>query len=91
MSQKGLLKWRQNSLDYFAQFCSKCNSMLSKCLLNNVCREFRLLMSIFAVNAPLKLFRASVANADIGSLKFYNTLFDMYLDPMLAKFEPNRI
>ena len=27
--------------------------------------------SIFAVNLPLKLFRATVANADIGSLKDY--------------------
>ena len=32
--------------------------------------------SIFAVNLPLKLFPATVANADIGSLKSLHTLFD---------------
>ena len=39
----------------------------------------------------LKLFRATVANVDIGSLKFLHTLFDKYLDPMLVKFEQNRM
>ena len=45
--------------------------------------------SIFAVNLPLKLFPATVANADIGSLKSLHTLFDKYLDHMLMKFEGN--
>ena len=45
--------------------------------------------SIFAVNLPLKLFRATVANADTESLKSLHTLFDTYFDHMLAKFEPN--
>ena len=45
--------------------------------------------SIFAVNLPFKLFPATVANADIGSLKSLHTLFDKYLDHMLAKFEQN--
>ena len=47
--------------------------------------------SIFAVNLPLKLYRATAANADTGSLKFLHTLFDSYWDHMLAKFEANRI
>ena len=47
--------------------------------------------SIFAVNLPLKLFRAAIANADIGSLKSLHTLFDNYLDHMLVKFEQNRM
>ena len=45
---------------------------------------------IFAVNLPLNLFLATVANADIGSVKFLHTLFDTYLY-MLVKFEQNRI
>ena len=45
--------------------------------------------SIFVVNLPLKLFPATVANADIGSLKSLHTLFDKYLDHMLVKFEQN--
>ena len=46
--------------------------------------------SIFAGNLPLKLFRATVANADTESLKSLCTLFYTYLDNILAKFEPNR-
>ena len=45
--------------------------------------------SIFAVNLPLKLFTATVANADIGSQKSLHTLFDTYLDHMLVEFEQN--
>ena len=47
--------------------------------------------SIFAVNLPSKLFRATVANADTGILKSLRTLFDTYSDHILAKFEPNRM
>ena len=47
--------------------------------------------SNFAVNLELKPFRATVANADTRSLKSFHTLFDTYLDYMLAKFEANRI
>ena len=43
--------------------------------------------SFFSVN--LKLFSATVANADIGSLKSFHTLFDKYLDHMLMKSEQN--
>ena len=42
--------------------------------------------SIFAVNLPLKLFRATVANADIGSVKSLHTFLKKYLYPMLVKF-----
>ena len=42
----------------------------------------------FALNLPLKLSRATVANADHGRLKSLHTLFGMYLDHILAKFEP---
>ena len=45
----------------------------------------------FAVNLSLKLIRTTVANADTGNLKSLCTLFDTYLDRMLAKFEPNRM
>ena len=43
----------------------------------------------FAVNLTLKLFHATITNADTGSLKSLHTLFDTYLTRMLAKFEPN--
>ena len=45
----------------------------------------------FAVYLPLKIFRATVANTDTGSLKSLPTLFDTYLDSMLTKFEANRM
>ena len=47
--------------------------------------------SIFAVNLPLKLFRATVANTDTGSLKSLYTLFDTHFDYMLTKVEANRM
>ena len=46
---------------------------------------------IFAENLPLKLFRATVANADILSLKSLHKLLNTYLDHILPKFESNRI
>ena len=45
--------------------------------------------SFFAVNLPLKLFRAIVANADIGSLKYLHTFHKKCLYQMLVKFERN--
>ena len=45
--------------------------------------------SIFAVNLRLKLFPATVANDDFGSLKSLNTLFDKYSDHTLVEFEQN--
>ena len=45
--------------------------------------------SIFAVNLSLNLFRATAANAYIGSLKSLHILFNTYLDHMLVKFEWN--
>ena len=47
--------------------------------------------SIFAMNLPLKLLRAAVANADNESLNSLCTLFCIYSDHMLTKFEPHRI
>ena len=58
------------------RFCSNFTSMW-----------FKYLSKIFAGNLPLKLFRATVANADIGSFKYLYTLSDMYLDHILEKFE----
>ena len=46
---------------------------------------------IFAINLELKLFRATVANAKIGSLESLPTLFDTSLYHMLVKFEQNRM
>ena len=40
---------------------------------------------------PLKLFHATVANSDTGSLKSLHTLFDMHLDYILAKLKPNYV
>ena len=45
----------------------------------------------FEVNAPLNLFRATVANADTGSIKSLYTFFDTYLKRMLVKFDSNCI
>ena len=81
----------------------KFTSMYSKYLPNKLWRDFRLPIvsisngyikypigkSIFAVNLPLKLSKATVANAEIGSLKSLHTLFDKYLDHKLVKFEQN--
>ena len=47
--------------------------------------------SIFVVNFPLKLLGVTVANADTGSLKSLHTIFDIYLDHILAQFQPNRM
>ena len=47
--------------------------------------------SIFVVNLPLKLCRTPVANAYIKSLQSLHTLFESYLNHMLAKFEAKRM
>ena len=47
--------------------------------------------SSFAVNLPLKPFPATVANADIGSLKSLHAFLKTYLYHMLLKFEQNRM
>ena len=67
-------------------------------LSNNVRKDFKLDnikcpigKSIFAVNLPSKVFGASVANTDTGSLKSLHALFEKYLDYMLTKLEANRI
>ena len=39
---------------------------------------------------PNRVFYVTIADADIGSLKFLHTLFDTYLAHMLVKFEQNR-
>ena len=38
-----------------------------------------------------RAFYVTIADADIGTLKSLHTLFDMYLDHMLVKFEQNRV
>ena len=45
----------------------------------------------FDVNLPLKLFRSTVANADIGNLKSLHTFLTNCLCHMLVKFEQNRM
>ena len=47
--------------------------------------------SIFAENLLLKLFPATVANADIGSLKYFHTFLKKCLYHMLVEFEQNRM
>ena len=44
--------------------------------------------SIFAVNLPLKLSPATVANTDMGSLKSLHTLFGKYLDHTQLNLNP---
>ena len=46
---------------------------------------------IFAVNLPLKLFRDTVANVDIGSLNCLHTFLKKCLYHMLVKFDQNRM
>ena len=45
--------------------------------------------SIFSVNLPLKLFRATIANVDTGSLESLHTFLIkcLYHNHMLVKFE----
>ena len=66
-----------------------------QCHTSNSNLEYPIGKSIFAVNFPLKLFRITVANVYTKCLKLglksLRTLFDAYLDYMLAKFEPNRM
>ena len=47
--------------------------------------------SIFAVNLPFKLFPATVANADIESLKSLHTFLKKCLYFMQMKFEQYRM
>ena len=42
----------------------------------------------FCSNLPCKIFNATFANADTGSLKSLH-VFNTCLDHMMAKFEPN--
>ena len=43
------------------------------------------------LNLPLILFHAAVANSNTGSRNYLHTLFDTYLDHVIAKFKPNRL
>ena len=63
---------------------------MSNVSVSNVNLKYPIGKPIFAVNTPLKLFHATVANTNTESLKSLHTLFDTYSDYMLAKFEPNR-
>ena len=45
----------------------------------------------FATNFKIKLFRTTIANANIWSLKSLSTLFDTCFDHMLVKFEQNQM
>ena len=50
----------------------------------------KIIFFFFAENLPLlTIFPATVANADIGSLKSLYTLFDKYLYHLLEEFEQN--
>ena len=87
------------------RFRSYFTSMWYKQFLTNVCSDFRLLMSALAAVAGKsfnsnfycknlfshRVFYITIADADIGSLKFLHTLFDKYLDHMLVKFDQNRM
>ena len=76
--------------------------MLSKCLSNNVWKDFRLPMSAL-VMAARKCFKGKFkmifqsgilsypADTDIGSPKFLIALFNKHLEHMLVKFDQNRM
>ena len=79
--------------------------MWFKYVSNNLWRDFKLSTSasamvtydtksknhFFAVNLLLKLFSATVANANIGSLKSLHTFLYKCLYHLLVKFEQNRM
>ena len=83
------------------RLCSNISSMWSKlCMerlwtsnvsISNGNIKYPIGKSIFAVNLPLKLFRATVANTDIGSLKSVHIFFKKCLYHMLVKFEQHRL
>ena len=75
-----LSKFHQHVVQRFLTSCVSIRISYIKCLIEN---------HFFRVNLPLKLFRATVANTDIGSLKSLHTLFDRYLNLMMVKFEQN--
>ena len=77
---------------YFWQSGSNFNSMWFKHVSNNVGRDFRFPMLAFAkIHFPNEHFMLPLINADIGSLKFLQTLFDKHFDHMLVKFEQSRM
>ena len=82
------------------RFCSNSTSMWSKyhiiygesldfqCQHHNANIKCPIGKSIFAINLPLKLFRATIANADLGSLKSLHTFLEDCLY-MLVEFVQN--
>ena len=101
-----LLKSSKSCIFRVIQVCSNFTGMFSKYFSNNEWTDFRLPMSTsvtamvtlntrseinFCSKLQLKLFRATVANADTRFLKSLCTLFDTYLNQILAKCRPNRI
>ena len=65
----------------------------SHCGISNGTMKYSIGKPIFAVYLPLKLFPATVANADIGSLKSLHTFLKTCLSHMLhvVKFVQNRM
>ena len=74
--------WRDFTLDFQCQHWVSISNGNIKCPIGK---------SIFAVNLPLKLFRATVANADIKSLMSLHAFLQKCLHQMLVKFEQNRM
>ena len=64
---------------------------ISNVSISNSNIKFPIGKSSFAVNLPLKLIRASIANADIGNLNSLHTFLKNCLYHMLLKFEENCI
>ena len=63
----------------------------SKVSISNGNIKYPIGKSVFAVNLQLKLFPATVASADIGSLKSLHTFLKKCLYHMLVTFEQNRM
>ena len=60
--------------------------LTSNVSISNGNMKYPIRKSIFAANLPVKLFPATVANADIGSLKSLHTFLRKCLFHMLVKF-----
>ena len=54
---------------------------ISNVSVNNGSIKFPIRKSIFTVDLPIKIFLATVINADTGTLKFLVTLFDNVFGP----------
>ena len=65
------------------------NVSISK-MISNGSKTYPIGKTIYAVNLPFKLLRATVENADTGNLQSLHTLFDTYSNHMLANLNQQK-